>query len=1723
MTKAPSKFTIMNKFLLIFSLTLFCLTGISAKNTIISVAGHDKTEVKLTGKSPLGFNLEIGVGEFSTAQIAIPQGEFIEIFIDGYSKSYKNYGEPHLPALSKLIEIPQHASPKIEIKSYTENIIDLNEYDISLKLMPSQPSFSKSDDPEYIFDPESYQVNSFNDAELATITTKGQMRGVQIGNLTINNIRYNPVTNQLLIYNDLVIDVTFENADLVLTAQKKADEYSPMFESSFSQLINYQPLQNKDAITVYPITYLIVSDRMFESTLQPFIEWKSKKGFNVIIDYTDNIGTTTTAIHDWIYNQYQTASPTPTYVLLVGDVAQIPAYTGTTGSHPTDLYYCTFDGGSDYIPELYYGRFSVESTAELQAALDKIMMHELYTWPSDAFLDECVLVAGVDGSFGPTHGDGQIYYAINEYFNEANGYSTIYAYLYENSTHPYQIMSSTSSSASTDIISKVSQGVGFANYTAHCSEDGWADPSFSRSDITGLSNANEYPLMIGNCCLSNKFNTSDCFGEMLLYAENKGASGYIGASNNSLWDEDFYWSVGINTLAITAANAEIHAYGNTSRGAYDGLWHTHGESTADWFITAREMAHCGNLSVESSSSSSNVYYWEIYHLMGDPSMMAYLSIPSDLAVSYMDPIIVGETSLTVTTEQYAYVAISQNGVLLNAVYTGASTEAVLNFQAFAATGTADIVVTKQNRKPYIGTVEIINSASVNDAMASSVISPLNSYNCPQEIVPEAVIRNIGSDLLTSCTIIAEVNGLFSDTVYWSGSLNQYETDTIQFPLHFFTIGTHTFNVFTTLPNGVADDYPDNDLKSRTVNILDLPVTAEFTATDLLFCSAPGDVAFTNNSQNALTYLWNFGDGSSSTIKNPQHTFATEGVFSVSLIADAGVCGSDSIMKIDYVSIDPSNPCDYSMPATGANLETACSGVLFDPGGEAAYGNNQNSTFTISPINANAVTIEFLSFDVEPGASGSCNYDYVEIHDGVDIGAPSLGKFCNNNIPSTPITSSTGNLTIHFYSDVSVTNAGFEMTWQCSYPVTPPVCSFTSDIQSSCSGTINFTDLSTNVPDTWEWDFGDGTTSSEQHPAHTYTSNGVYTVGLTASNEFGDNTLVQTDFITVNMPDAPVVIDGSSCGVGQVSLEANATGTIQWFDSQTGGTLLDTGSIYTTPTIANTSTYWVESAFFAEMYNVGELDFTTNGGIFNNSSRYQIFDCFSEFTLVSVAVNASGEGYRTIQLCDSLGNVLMQKSVNIPNGISRVELNFNVLPGTNQQLICSTAPNLYRSTTGISYPYEVPGIVSITQSSAGTSYYYYFYDWEIKIGENCISPRVAANAFVYEQPTVTAEIGNESAPAMSDGYATLLTTGTSPFTYLWDEVAGSQTTETATGLSAGVYYVTITDLNGCELIDSITISTGIQALSASVLSYGDIDCYANCNGYINLETTGGYPPYEYIWSDLYALGNRTELCAGSYTVTVSDAIGSEVILDILINEPQPIALSMTQNNLNCNGTCNGEASAVNITGGTSPYQFFWNNGMTSESITNLCAGSYYCTVTDAHGCTADPIIVTITEPDALSFDIGTTDASTAIANDGSVLIQNIAGGTLPYSYFWDTGETTNEITGLATGQYCVTISDANNCADSTCVDVSYLTDISKSESSVIFSAYPNPTEGIVFISLYKKANSLCVCDILGREVIKINKVTNTFNLINVSHLNNGIYFIIVESDGKAQTVKLVLQK
>ncbi len=601
------------------------------------------------------------------------------------------------------------------------------------------------------------------------------------------------------------------------------------------------------------------------------------------------------------------------------------------------------------------------------------------------------------------------------------------------------------------------------------------------------------------------------------------------------------------------------------------------------------------------------------------------------------------------------------------------------------------------------------------------------------------------------------------------------------------------------------------------------VIADFNAPEVQSCSAPFTVDFSNLSNNGISYQWDFGDGGTSTSTNPSHTYTALGTYDVQLITDGGLCGIDTVVYTAYVEIDTSIACTVILPASGtADNQTACAGTIYDSGGSGGdYGANEDATVTISPVGASTVDLTFPFFDIEPGSAGNCDYDYMEIYDGPTTGSPLIDRYCNDNVPTGTISSTGSSITIYFHSDGGLEMAGFQASWNCNLSTVAPTANFVANTTSTCTGEVQFTDLSTDGPTQWDWDFGDGNTSSMQNPSHTYTANGTYTVELTATNANGSNAYTETSYITVALPTAPTADHDTVCVGDSAVLMATGTSNVVWYDAPTGGNQVGSGSTFTTPALSSTTTYYAQEEVAQPVQNVGPVDNTFGGGGYFNGDQHLLFDVYTPVVLESVWVDAQGGGNRTIELRDNTDAVLQSAVINIPDGQSRITLNFDLPVGTDLQLgtLNGSSPSLFRNNSGPSYPYDLPGILSITESSAGVAgYYYFFYDWEVR-EPNCTSAAVPVTAEVSASSDAT--ITTTGPFCISDGTVALSAVDGGG-TWTGTGVSGSSFDPASAGVGTHTITYTITGSCGDMDTEDITVTAAFDATIATTGPFCESD-------------------------------------------------------------------------------------------------------------------------------------------------------------------------------------------------------------------------------------------------------------------------------------------------------------
>src|SRR5690554_5679034 len=234
-----------------------------------------RTNARIISDNQYALSFTSSLSGFDVLGVKTKDGEYIRIIVPEYYPD-KHISNPELPVMTKLIEVPLDSEFEIRIKSFDEQIVNLNEYGLDFPILPNQESVSKSAD----YDRLPFQKNSriytdkeYYETQIVSVELLSKMRGVQIAQLSVSPFSYDIESNTLIVRNNIEAEIIYKNVDFQKTAQLKADKYSPAFGSAYNTLWNYKSPETKGAISRYPIKYVIVSHRMFESALDSFVKW----------------------------------------------------------------------------------------------------------------------------------------------------------------------------------------------------------------------------------------------------------------------------------------------------------------------------------------------------------------------------------------------------------------------------------------------------------------------------------------------------------------------------------------------------------------------------------------------------------------------------------------------------------------------------------------------------------------------------------------------------------------------------------------------------------------------------------------------------------------------------------------------------------------------------------------------------------------------------------------------------------------------------------------------------------------------------------------------------------------------------------------------------------------------------------------------------------------------------------------------------------------------------------------------------------------------------------------------------------------------------------------------------------------------------------------------------------------------------------------------------------
>ncbi len=636
-------------------------------------------------------------------------------------------GDPDLPFKGSFLKIPYGVSPEVEVLHVTTRESKLP---VGTKVYPKQPSQIDSVDvkPPFTINNDSYGKNTLLPEKIVEIGETGFMRGRRVLFLKVNPVQYNPADGKILIHSNIKIALRYEGEKDESEIKKRSRLFSPSFEKEAFRLIkNYRKLDRpKVSARKYlrngsvGADYLIITDDSFVDEVAPLAEWKKEKGYITKIVKTSDIGSSSSDIKNYIKNAYDSWSPAPSYVLLVGDHQQIPGNRVSPDSNGSYFYsdhpYSLTDG-NDYWSDITVGRFSVSTDDEAKRVVEKVLKYDRY--PDDGnWYSNSLIAAYIQNDYGCTASRWFMETALSVYdYLEKSQHHTVHpvlvpsrtcsSYSFRSDSYPHRppqpsavlreksSLFVSGSSATSKLINHINDGVGLILHRDHGAEQGWGDPEFDVGDVNSLNNAGKTPVVFSINCLTGKFNYSrDTFAETFLRKENSGAVGVVAASEVSY--------SGYNDLL--------------THGLFTSFWpdydSSHSDSTySNSFRVAEALNYAKHyMYMYQGDSADTRYEYRLFHWFGDPEMEYRPVSPSNIQISHQTTVLPGTDRFTVySSPEGALIGLVQNGrVLGRAVSNGAQTTVNL-LSPVASSGKIVLTVTNYNMRPYQEEIRSVSS------------------------------------------------------------------------------------------------------------------------------------------------------------------------------------------------------------------------------------------------------------------------------------------------------------------------------------------------------------------------------------------------------------------------------------------------------------------------------------------------------------------------------------------------------------------------------------------------------------------------------------------------------------------------------------------------------------------------------------------------------------------------------------------------------------------------------------------------------------------------------------------------------------------------------------------------------------------------------------------------------------------------------------------------------
>jgi len=620
----------------------------------------EKPGTVLSRATTQGLTVTYNFGDLGYEVVEIEGKRFVKFKTENLGV-LQELGKPELPAWRDFIEVPYGADVDVRVVDLKTETISLREKGIDLKVMPTIPPVPKvpGAKPHLVMDEKAYSSSDYYPVKFADASYAGLLRGHNLYTLNIYPVRYSPAKNELEVVTSITVEVTFKGGNLSETYRNLERYYSPYFDYSLSKkILNYSAFNFKRN-PVLPVVYLIVTPAEWVDTLKPLIEWNKYKGYDVRVATIpgDIPAGDTINVRNYLQNAYLNWSTPPTFVVLVGDVDRIGYFRSSEADNPAnDLKYEDLDTNeSEYFPDVYVGRLSVANITQLGYIVRKTVTYEQVLWSSGTqWAKKAFFIASADPRWHQV-AEGTHNYCIAKVRSYGMTADTLYAYY--------------TSGAPTIITNAINDGRSLVIYSGHGAETSWSDYNglqYSVSNIYNyLTNQDKYVFVQTYACLSGSYAlVGECFSEAWIRAPQKGGIASLASSVTSYWYED-----------------DI-----LQRRIFD-----------EWFDTGyvwiKGAINEGKLELyrHYSGGGRTRRYFQMYNLMGDPSIYVWTAEPKPLSINYPAVVPMGPSQVQITvTYQTGGAPVSEalvsavqkasNGTLtqFDAKYTGSNGIATLN-------------------------------------------------------------------------------------------------------------------------------------------------------------------------------------------------------------------------------------------------------------------------------------------------------------------------------------------------------------------------------------------------------------------------------------------------------------------------------------------------------------------------------------------------------------------------------------------------------------------------------------------------------------------------------------------------------------------------------------------------------------------------------------------------------------------------------------------------------------------------------------------------------------------------------------------------------------------------------------------------------------------------------------------------------------------------------------